>query len=42
VINFFRSEEALNQWLVRYPELKDKPHGTIEQALAEIKKRQKT
>jgi hypothetical protein len=25
VINFFRSEEALDQWLVRYPELKDKP-----------------
>jgi len=41
VINFFRSEEALNQWLVRYPELKDKPRGTIEQSLAEIKKRQK-
>ena len=36
------SEEALNQWLVRYPELKDKPHGTAEQALAEIKRQQKT
>jgi len=42
VINLFRSEEALNQWLVQYPELKDKPHGTVEQALVEIKKRQKT
>jgi len=41
VINFFRSEEALNQWLVRYPELKDKPRGTIEQTLDEVKKRQK-
>ena len=30
-----------NHGLVRYPELKDKPRGTIEQALAEIKKRQK-
>jgi len=41
VTNLFRSEEALNQWLARYPELKDKLRGTIEQALAEIKKRQK-
>jgi len=32
----------LNQWLVRYPELKDKLRGTIEQALAEIKKRQQS
>ncbi len=27
------------RWLARYPELKDKPHRTVEQALAEIKKR---
>jgi hypothetical protein len=40
VINLFRSEEALNQWLERYPELKDKPRGSIPEALAEIKKRQ--
>lgn len=40
--NLFRSEEALNEWLTRYPELKDKPRGTIEQALEEIKKRRKS
>jgi hypothetical protein len=37
-MNFFRSEEALNQWLIRYPELKEKPHGTVEDAIDEIKK----
>ena len=41
MINFFRSEEALTQWLARYPELKDKRRGSIQDTLEEIKKRQK-
>jgi hypothetical protein len=41
VTNLFRSEEALQEWLKRYPELKDKMRGSIPMALAYIKSRQK-
>jgi hypothetical protein len=41
VINFFRSEEALQEWLERFPELKDRMRGSLPLALEFIKKRQK-
>jgi len=41
VINLFRSEEALQEWLKRYPELKDKLRGPIPMALEYIKSQQK-
>lgn len=41
MINLFRSEEALNEWLKWYPELKDKMRGPIPMALEFLKARQK-
>jgi hypothetical protein len=37
VINLFRSEEALQEWLKRFPELKDRMRGPIPLALDFIK-----
>jgi len=38
--NLFSSEEALNRWWERYPELKGRPSGTVAQALERARVRQ--
>ena len=37
----FSSEEALNRWLERYPELKDRKRASVAEAFEEIQKRER-
>jgi len=39
VNNLFSSEEALNRWLERYPELKGRPRASVAKTLEGIKAR---
>jgi hypothetical protein len=39
VNNVFSSEEALNRWLEPYPDLKGRPHASVQQTLGGIKAR---